>query len=446
MSVFNIAILGAGPASLYFTEYLLKQLPSAQVHIFERSPVPFGLLRKGVAPDHLQVKNVTKKLQKILENPRVRFFGNVNALYDIKLSELKTAYSAVVLATGSPRSRPLNIPNESPSTVFHSLRAISAWNGGSEPASIAPLLNSTHVVVVGIGNVSLDVARVLLKTPEQLRSDSEMPQVAIDALSSSRIRKVTILARRGPTTASCTYKELDEMKHLDAKIHIDSDVLHRDYGELDSSQQRKLDLFKKLVAWSNGDAERTLTFKFFTSPAEILLNDHSTNPSPAPNPGPSGLKCVENDIVNGKVVPSSKSFTISEPEQLGIVNATGFEVERMPGIPLNSKTGRIANEKGRIENGVYCTGWAKQVLSVVLSNKKCAVETVQTLLSDIENGMVETRGVFDIDGLLAERKIKPTTVDDWKMVDDFEKESGSDGQRAKFVNDDAILEFINSKA
>jgi ferredoxin--NADP+ reductase len=433
----RIAIVGAGPAGFYAADHLLKQADVAvSVDMFDRLLTPYGLVRHGVAPDHLKIKTVTRAFSQTAENPRFRFFGNVEFGRDITIDDLKRHYHEVIFTTGAQTDRHMGIPGEDLSGS-HPATAFVAWYNGHPDYCHAEFdLSQESVAIVGVGNVAIDVARILCLTPDELRA-TDMPAYAVAALSKSRVREVHLLGRRGPAQAAFTNPELKELGEL-AEADV---IVRRDEAELDEVSRaeletandrmlsKKVELIQEYAARPPEGKPRRLNLRFLVSPTEVIDDGAGRV---------AGLKLVKNVLVrsdSGAI--SAQSTEDAETIRCGLVfRSVGYRGVPLPGVPFHERWGVIANQAGRVtdaETGVritgeYVAGWIKRGPSGVIgTNKPDAVESVTAMLEDAAAGAVWQPSAPSADAIVAlmkTRGIEFTDFQDWCAIDAAELAEG----------------------
>lgn len=434
-----VAIVGSGPSGFYAAEALLQA--GHRVDVYERLPVPFGLVRFGVAPDHPKLKSVTKLFEKIAETPDFRFFGNVEIGQDLALSDLRKRYDAVILSIGAEVERSLGIPGET-LPGYHSARHFVGWyNGHPDYRDLEVDLSHERALVIGQGNVSLDVARILLKPVNELRQ-TDIADHALEQLAESRVREVHVLGRRGPAQARFTGKELREFGSLTGV----NTVISPDELALGSAcraemedpsafgQKAVYDLFATISGTAPG-AGRECRFSFFRQPLAL-----------------DGLGKVESALVARTVLrgdPGRQTAEATEQtERLAcglVVGCIGYRVKAMAGLELPEQTTVVPNQNGRVAapdgdvSGLYVTGWAKRGPSGTIgTNRGDSVDTVNTLLADLP--------------LRAAGRPEPpppagaVSFDDWKTLDEAEQAAGlaQDRPRRKVTRVAAMLQCVAS--
>ena len=424
----RVAIIGAGPAGFYAAEALLKQ-PGLAVHIdfINRLPTPYGLVREGVAPDHQSIKSVTRVYAKLAAGTTVRYFGNVTFGHDLTHEEIKARYDQVIYAVGAQSDRRMNIPGEDlvgsqPATQF-----VGWYNGHPDYPDLVFDLSHERVVVVGNGNVAMDVARILLTDPDEL-AKTDIADHALTALRASRVREVVMLGRRGPAQAAFTNPELKEfaaIPDLDVLVtaaELELDPLSAASLVGDKISARNVELLRGYAAKPLTNAPKRFVMRFFYSPVEVLgTNGYVT-----------GLKIERNTLVqapNGDLRPQGTG--VFETLTCGmVIRSVGYRSVPLPGVPYNHTIGLIPNVAGRVvqqENGEpvlgeYVVGWAKRGPSGVIgTNKPDAAATVVAMLEDLPHlpaaPSLDERDILD---LLHKREVAYVTYADWRLLDTHE--------------------------
>ena len=451
----RVAIIGSGPAGFYTVSNFLKQTDlTVEMDMFERLPTPFGLVRAGVAPDHQKYKTVTRAYDKSAQHSSFRFFGNVEYGTDITLEDLKDHYHQIMFATGAPSDRNLGIPGEE-LTGSHSATDFVAWyNGHPDCTDFKFDLSQESVAVIGLGNVAIDVARILCKTDAELAS-TDMADYALDALRESNVKNVYVLGRRGPAQAAFTPPEIKEMGELeDADVFVPVDEATLDpasQAELDASGDKNV---KKNVAVieefsqrSERDNSRHLTIRFLVSPTELI----------GENGAVSAIKIVKNEAYadeNGGV--KARATDQEEIIPVGMVfRSVGYRGAPVAEVPFDDYNGTIQNTEGRITDddknpltGMYVAGWIKRgPTGVIGTNKTDAQETVNHMAEDARAGAVfePTKSAEDVVSLLSARKPDVITYSDWNKIDEHELSNGaaSDRPRVKLTNIEDMLAVLS---
>ena len=424
----HIAIIGSGPAGYYTAEAAQKQWgEEVRVDIFDMLPVPYGLIRTGVAPDHQSIKGVSRRYEGTNSLENVRFVGNVTVGRDITIAELQELYDAVVLATGAPNDKPAGIPGENLGNVFGSASFVGWYNGHPQFAKLNPDLSGRTAVVIGNGNVALDVARILTKTTAEF-TGSDIVGHALDALAQSRIDRVVLLGRRGPHQIAMTPKELGELAHLARGCpRVEPGDLPA-IGEdafLEPGQRKSVDHLRSFAAIPEefrADKLIEIEFDFFASPRAILGEG-----------AVSGIE-VERTALdeNGRAGGTGEVYTI--PCGL-VVTCIGYKTSPIPGVPFEESAGRFANADGRILPGLYCVGWARRGPSGTIgTNRPDGFGVIEKIAEDIGNGSGKA-GRAGFDAVAETRKLDVVTFRDWKKIEAVEEQRARDGApREKFVD------------
>ncbi|WP_344607723.1 FAD-dependent oxidoreductase [Sporichthya brevicatena] len=402
----RVAVVGAGPAGIYVADSLTKKEPGTEVDVYDRLPAPFGLLRYGVAPDHLKMKNLAGTLQKVIENPTVRFFGNVELGRDLTTTELLADYHAVVYTVGASTDRPMGIPGEHlPGSI--AATDFVAWYCGHPDAETQPVqLDSQHAAVIGLGNVALDVARILIRNPEEL-SPTDVPDTVLDALRASQIRDVHIVGRRGPEHVKFTLKELREMGELDGVDVIVDPAHFADIpDELEKNLQKMVDEMRSWSTRERTGAERRLHLHFYAPPQEVLGTDRV-----------EGLRIKAGDG--------------SEDLPVGLVfRSIGYLGVPVPGVPFDeaNKVVPTADHRvvgGQVEIGEYAAGWVKRgATGVIGTNRSDADHTVEVILGDRDQLLAREVSPGTALELVRSRVAKLVELENWNSLDAAEKALG----------------------
>jgi len=421
--VLRVAIIGSGPAGVYAAD-ALTQHDDVAVDVMDRLPAPYGLVRYGVAPDHLKIKSIILALQKVLERPGVRFLGNIDVGADLTLDDLHRHYDAVVFAHGAAVDRHMGVPGEELPGSF-SAREFVAWYSGHPDAALDRFtLAARSVAVIGVGNVAVDVARVLAKTADELRG-TDLPDHVLDVLGRSHVEEIHMIGRRGPAQAKFTTKELRELGELtNADVLVDPEELLVD--EASEAAIAAQPMVRRNVAalqeWSRREPAgrpRRLHLRFLLLPVEVLGTDHV-----------EGL-VVERGRLDGtgNAVLSGERLTIAAEMLLRSVGYRGVPVA---GLPFDEASGVVPNAGGRVlrDNqpvpGEYVAGWIKRgPTGVIGTNKADAKETVGALLEDAPTlPPAEIRDPDAIPGLLTRRGVDVVIWDGWRAIDTAEQERG----------------------
>jgi ferredoxin--NADP+ reductase len=397
-----------------------------RVDIIDRLPVPFGLIRFGVAPDHQSIKAVAGRYEKVALSDNVRFVGNVTVGKDVNIDELQTLYDAVILATGAPNDRPLDIAGADLPGVFGSAAFVGWYNGHPDYADLQPPLDGRHVVIIGNGNVALDVARILSKTRAEF-DGSDIVSHALDGLDHSAVEDITILGRRGPHQIAMTPKELGELAHLQrATPRVDKDDLP-DIGEdalLEPGIRKSVTHLREFAAIPEAfraDKAISINFDFFAAPIAIEGD------------GKVQRVRVERMRLDDQYrsVGTGEIYTI---DCSMVISCIGYQTPPIDGVPYEHGRGRFANLDGRILPGLYCVGWARRGPSGTIgTNRPDGYNIIDTVAEDMPIS-ADKDGRAGLDALLALRKVDIVTFSDWKKIEEAEIARARDGApREKFV-------------
>ena len=434
----RVAVVGSGPAAFYAAGHLLaSEDPRVEVDLIERLPTPWGLVRLGVAPDHPNLKTVSRAFEKIALRPGFRFLGNVEVGRDVSHDELRELYDAVVYAVGSQTDRRLGIPGEDLTGSWAATELVAWYNGHPDFHHLDFDLSVQRAVVIGNGNVALDVARMLALTPEEL-APTDTTDRAIEAISASGLEEIVVLGRRGPVQAAWTSTELQEMGELaGADVLVDPAELELDAAseaELAAASnlvQRNVEILREFASRSPSGKPRSVRLRFRASPVAIR--------------GEERVEGIE--IVHNRLEPdasgSVRAVATDEREVIpcGIVfRSVGYHGVGLPGAPFDTASGTMPNAGGRVLDGdgqplagIYCAGWIKRgPTGVIGTNKKDATETVDLLLEDARAGRLAS-GQADrtIDALLASRGVEVVTYAGWEAIDALERARGEEQGRPR---------------
>ena len=429
----HIAIVGSGPAGYYTAEAAVKQWgEDARVDIFDKLPIPFGLIRTGVAPDHQSIKAVARRYEKTAIGDTVRFAGNVEIGRDIAIEELTELYDAVILATGAPRDRDLPIPGADSANVFGSAAFVGWYNGHPEYAALAPDLSGRHAVIIGMGNVALDVARILSKTEAEFEG-SDIVAHALELLRDSNIETITIVGRRGPHQIMMTPKELGELLRLERAVpRVENADLPPPESDdmLDPGQRKSVTLLREFAALSPSDRAGkalSINFDFFASPTLIEQEGGQL----------SGLVVERTELKDGRAVGSGETYRI--PADL-LISCIGYRTSPIVGVPFDERAGRFPNEEGRIAPALYCVGWAKRGPSGTIgTNRPDGYAVIEKVADDIGEGAGK-RGREGFDELAQKRALDVVTFRDWQRIEEAEIAAARSGApREKFVDIESMI-------
>jgi ferredoxin/flavodoxin---NADP+ reductase len=390
MKQYKIAIVGAGPAG-YFTAQALQKAQDDEItfaiDMIERLPTPWGLVRSGVAPDHPKIKTVSKVFEKIAKESGFRLFANVELGKDISLKDLREAYDAVVLATGSTTGRKLGIPGEELSNCISAADFVPWYNAHPDFTNVSVDLNTDTAVVIGAGNVAMDIARMLALDPSELEP-TDTASHALEIFKASKVRNVYICGRRGPEHAAFTAPELRDLPKLEnTDVYIDSDQINQavirvdQMGEVEKDLRNNLEAMRLIAEHSKKGVDRKLNIKFLAAPKEIKGSGKVEE-----------VVFTINEVKDGKVVATDKTFTIKTGL---VVTAIGYDAVEYPGIKIEN--GRIANIAGHVEHNIYVTGWAKRgPVGVIGTNKSDSSDVVDLIIENLK----EPKNSTGVEGLL----------------------------------------------
>jgi ferredoxin/flavodoxin---NADP+ reductase len=450
----RIAVVGSGPAGFYAAGALLDAEASVEVDMIERLPTPWGLVRLGVAPDHPKLKTVSRAFERIALKPGFRFFGNVEVGRDLSPGDLTRLYDAVVYAFGAQTDRRLGIPGEDLPGSWSATELVAWYNGHPDFQELEFDLNVERAVVIGNGNVALDVARMLALTPEEL-APTDTTDPAIEAIGASPIREIVVVGRRGPAQASWTTQELKELGELaGADVVVDPAELELDSAseaslEHDTNSQRNMEVLRGFAVRAPTGKAVTVRLRFRASPVAIHGDDRVES-----------VELVRNRLEEqgGRLVavPTDERETI----ECGLVfRSVGYRGVGLPELPFDERRGTIRNEGGRVVDddgdhlaATYCAGWIKRgPTGIIGTNKKDAAETVAQLLEDVDRGRVSHREEVTadaIEALLAEREVQAVMYHGWTSIDELERSAGEKlgRPRVKLRTWDELLEAAEKVA
>ena len=431
----RIAIIGAGPAGFYAAETLLKQRDIVlTIDIFNRFPTPFGLVRDGVAPDHQSIKAVVRVFDKILADPRVRFFGNVTYGVDIHHQELKQFYDQIVYAVGAQADRRMGIQGEELPNTFPALSFVGWYNGHPDYCDLPIDLSCERAVVVGNGNVAMDVTRMLVLSPDTLLK-TDIAGHALEKLRESKVREVVVLGRRGAAQAAFTTPEIKELGKLEGvDVIVDPQNIELDPASLvdietDRTAKANLECLHEYATRTEHIAPRRITMRFLASPVEIVgVNGRIT-----------AVRIERNELVvdpNGGL--RSKGTGTFETIEAGLImRSIGYRTVPIEGVPFDYATCTINNIAGQVVHpntgevvpGEYVVGWAKRgPTGLIGNNKPDSAATVGAMLADLPMlpGISDDlRDLSQIESFLRERGIDYVTYQDWKILDQYEVACGA---------------------
>ena len=418
-------MVGAGPAGIYAADILDKSDADVTIDVFERMPAPFGLIRYGVAPDHPRIKGIVTALHKVLDKPNIRLLGNIDYGTDIKLDELREFYDAVIFSTGASADRALDIPGIDLDGSHGAADFVSWYDGHPDVPRTWPL-NASSVAVLGVGNVALDVARILAKTADELLT-TDIPDNVYQGLKASPVTDVHVFGRRGPAQAKFTPLELRELDHSpNVEVIVSPEDIEFDDGSIAALRASKqIDMVvKTLQEWAirePGTRQRRLHLHFFHSPAEVLGEDGRV----------TGLRTERTELTGDGNVRGTGEF--HDWDVQAVYRAVGYLSSHLPEIPFDHVAGVVPNQAGRVLDlddnqlpGVYVTGWIKRgPIGLIGHTKGDAAETIASLLADADTLTAPKYDSPDaILDFLAARGIPVTTWEGWGKLDAHEKALG----------------------
>ena len=435
----RVAVIGAGPAGIYASDLLIRnEEHEIYVDLFEQMPAPFGLIRYGVAPDHPRIKGIVKSLHNVLDRPRLRLLGNIEVGRDITAEELREHYDAVVFATGAVRDRALDIPGVEAEGSFGAADFVGFYDGNPRFSRDWDL-SAEQVAVIGVGNVGLDVARVLAKTADELKV-TEIPDNVYASLKQNQAREVHVFGRRGPAQAKFTPQELKELDHsptINVVVDpedIDYDAASEEARRASKSQDLVCQILEGYALREPKDAPHTLQIHLFEQPVEILEKDGRV----------VGLRTERTELDGEGGARGTGRFT-DWPVQ-AVYRAVGYESDPVPGVPFDDRVAVIPNDGGHVLDnageplpGLYATGWIKRgPIGLIGNTKSDAKQTTDMLFADATAGRL-SREVTDPDAILSlldDRGIAYTSWQGWYQLDAEERALGeAEGRERKKIVD-----------
>jgi ferredoxin--NADP+ reductase len=433
MTNLRIAVVGAGPAGLYATEHLLERAgPGISVDILERLVTPGGLVRFGVAPDHPEKKLIQRRFDVVLRDPRVRFIGNIEVGSDVSNAQLEACYNAVIYAVGGTGDVRMGVAGENLRGCIAAREFVAFYNGHPDAQDLQLDLSGARAVIVGNGNVALDVARILV-TPVDELAKTDISDKALALLKTSTLSEVVILGRRGPLEAAYNNPELEELAHLpgvDVEIAPDSLVVSSTSDHWET--RRKAQTLARLARrpWESG--RKHIVFRFLSSPVEVM-GDQVVR----------GLRCERNMLERDphgifRVRPTGRLFEI----ETGVIfRAVGYCGRPITGLPFDEASGTVPNIRGRIvgTNGLplgnlYVTGWIKRGChGIIGTNRLCAKETVEALFEDFSSRSLDRRATTlgSTGSFLNNDACQPTSFAGWRRIDRYERDAGRRAHRPR---------------
>jgi len=440
MRPYHVAIVGSGPSGYFAAASLLKFADSdddadVRVDMLEMLPTPWGLVRSGVAPDHPKIKSISAQFEKTALDPRFRFFGNIVVGEHLQTTELADRYDAVIYAVGAQSDRPLNIPGEDLPGSVAAVDFVGWYNAHPHFEEMAPDLSTGRAVVVGNGNVALDVARILVTDPDVLGT-TDIADHALQVLHDRGVEEVLVIGRRGPLQAPFTTLELRELGHLEGLGDVDvvvdpadfDDISDEDLEAAGKTVRNNIKVLRGYADVAPKGAKRRIVFRFRTSPIEIKGDGKVES-----------IVLGRNELVaddTGRVSAKDTGEREEVPAQL-VVRAVGYRGVATPGLPFDDKNGTIPHSSGRVEGSrnEYVVGWIKRgPTGVIGSNKSDSQETVDTLVGDLADADLADFADNHSEVLaewFVERQPKVVTDDHWKLIDDHERGAGGTGGRPR---------------
>jgi ferredoxin/flavodoxin---NADP+ reductase len=454
----RVAIVGSGPSGFYAAEHLQKQANLAvEIDMFDRLPTPYGLVRGGVAPDHQKIKSVTKVYDKIASKPNFRFYGNVEFGKDVTLEDLQQHYHAIIYAVGAQTDKELGIPGENLPGSHAATEFVAWYNAHPDYRDLSFDLSQENVVVIGVGNVAMDVVRILSSTYDELYQ-TDIADYALEALHDSNVKNIYVLGRRGPAQSAFTNPEIKELGELaDAEVMVAPEEIVLDpYSQayIESGQDKvaakNVEILQGYSQQPPQGKARRIIMRFLASPVEIIGTDRV-----------EAIKIVKNELYQtdkGELRPRETGAFETIPVGL-VFRSVGYRGVALPGVPFYEKWGTIPNDKGRVTTdikdgqqviGNYVVGWIKRGPSGVIgTNKPDSVETVEMLLEDLNSGKLlnlaqPSREAFE--KLLRERQTDFVTFEDWLELDQLELARGKavNRPRVKFSRVDEMLNALTA--
>ena len=456
----RVAIVGAGPAGFFAAEALLKGGGAVTIDLINRLPPPYGLVRDGVAPDHQAIKSVARVFAKILARDEVRYFGNVTLGEDVTVDDLRTRYDQIVYAVGAQSDRRLGIPGEDLDGSHAAFRFVAWYNAHPDYRDAEFDLGCEDAVVIGNGNVAIDVARILVLSRDRLAT-TDIADHALADLRRSRVRRVTLLGRRGPAQASFTNPELREFARLDGVSavadgrELDLDAASEAAIGDDAVKTRNMATLRGYAESPPGEGDRVVRFRFLVSPVEIVGEDGRV----------TGVRIERNRLV-AQADGYMRAVGTGETEVVPcgmVIRSVGYRGKPVPGVPFDERRGIVPNEGGRVlgvgggvVGGEYVVGWAKRGPSGVIgTNKADAAATVALMREDFAAGVVAGGGGAsdartageDLAALLRERGVEWIDEEGWKRLDAHETARGkAQGKpRSKLCSVEEMLEVAGSR-
>jgi ferredoxin--NADP+ reductase len=435
----SVAVIGSGPGGMYVVQALLKLVPDVKIDIIERLPSPFGLIRGGVAPDHYTTKNVARAFEKSIANPSVRYLGNVEVGRDVSVGELEEIYDAVVLAYGAPKDNKLGIKGEDKKNVFGSNEFVFWYNCHPDFRELNPDLNIQAAAVIGVGNVAIDVARVLAKTPAEMAM-TDLADHAAACIHPSPIKDIWLFARRGPVEGAFTNVELREMGELEncaPIVKAEQIPDNPDFAGLDDRDARlkakNVETLRSFIGAPTAGKMKRMHFEFYAAPTEILGGDKV-----------EGIRLQRTrPIGGGRVENTGETFDV--PCQM-VVTCIGSRAHAIEGVPFDDKKGIVQHAQGKIRDRLYAAGWVKRGASGTIgTNKTDSDEVTATVIKNFA-GAERGDGPAKLDKLLSSRGevVRPVDWAGWQQIEKAEVAAATKpAPRRKFVRIDDMLAVLD---
>ena len=432
----SVAVVGSGPGGMYAAQGLIDKSPGCCVDVFDRLPSPFGLIRGGVAPDHQTTKKISRAFEKTMLSDGVRFIGNVEIGRDVEIGEIERIYDAVVLAYGAPNDNRLGIAGEDKANVFGSNAFVGWYNCHPDFIDLDPDLDIGAAVVIGVGNVAVDVARVLAKTRREM-SVTDLPDYAGEAIEASPVEDIHMFGRRGPVEAVFTNVELRELGQLEnAQPIVDLDQLPEEVEAPGMSDRdlrlriRNIETLRSFAGVSGEGKRKRVHFRFFCSPVEILGGDRV-----------EGVRMENTRVENGRAVPTGETFEI--PCGM-VITCIGSRADALDSVPFDDRRGIVVHQDGRVRDGLYAAGWVKRgAVGTIGTNKNDSLDVVERMIAEFSGAERDGPGAFD--RIAAERGLRVVSYPEWRIIDRLEEQAAPDGApRMKFVTPAAMLDALDA--
>ncbi|MEH6403714.1 MAG: FAD-dependent oxidoreductase [Sneathiella sp.] len=430
----KIAIIGSGPAGMYTAGALIARCEGCHIDILDKLATPYGLVRAGVAPDHQTTKNVSRAYDKIMENENVRFVGNLNFGTDISLQTIRDLYDVVILAIGTPKDKTLGISGEDKSGVFGAQTFVYWYNGHPEYRDAVPDLNAKNAIIIGNGNVALDVARVLFRSRNEMQN-SDLADHAGEMIFASPLDTVHVVGRRGPENVQFSSKELRELGDMEnADPFCDPAVIPDHFSSDDRKQDKvvntNLDLLRSYSTNVENGSKLALHLDFLLSPIEIIGGDTIT-----------AVRFEKNKLVDGKPVGTGEIVDI--PCDL-LVTCIGYEMANFEELPIEK--GVLKNDDGWVDDSLYVVGWAKRGPSGTIgTNRIDSQNVVDRIIEDYcALPASQKSGGAGLDAYCKANNVRTVSFEEWKKINQAEQERAADpSPRRKFVRTRDMLSLLN---